>query len=34
MDVVGMNPEESGRFFAQEAALWGKIVREAKISLD
>ena len=34
MDVAGMNPEESGRFFAQEAALWGKIVREAKISLD
>ncbi len=34
IDVAGMNPEESGRFFAQEAALWGKIVREAKISLD
>jgi tripartite-type tricarboxylate transporter receptor subunit TctC len=34
MDVVGMNPEDSGKFFAQEAALWGKIVRDAKISLD
>ena len=34
MDVVGMSPEESGQFFAQEAALWGRIVREARISLD
>lgn len=34
MDVTGMSPEESGRFFAQESALWGKIIRDAKISLD
>ncbi len=34
MDVAGMSPEESGRFFAQESALWGKIVKDAKISLD
>jgi len=34
MDVTGLSPEESGKFFAQEAALWGKIVKEAGISLD
>ena len=34
MDVTGLSPEESSKFFAQEAALWGKIVKEAGISLD
>lgn len=34
MDIVGMDPESSGKYFAQESAMWGKIVREANISMD
>jgi tripartite-type tricarboxylate transporter receptor subunit TctC len=34
MDVVGLNPKDSGKFFAQEATLWGKIIKDAQISLD
>jgi tripartite-type tricarboxylate transporter receptor subunit TctC len=34
MDVAGLNPAESGKFFAQEAEHWGKIVKAAGISFD
>jgi tripartite-type tricarboxylate transporter receptor subunit TctC len=34
MDVGGLNPAESGKFFAREAEHWGKIVRAAGISFD
>ncbi len=34
MDVTGLTPAESGKFFEKESALWGKIVRDAGITLD
>jgi len=34
MDLPAMNPQDSAKFFAQEAALWGKIVKDAGITLD
>ncbi|MDF2118496.1 tripartite tricarboxylate transporter substrate binding protein [Roseiarcaceae bacterium H3SJ34-1] len=34
MDSVGMNPADSGRYFAREADMWSKIVKAAAISLD
>ena len=34
VDVAGLSPDESGKFFAQESALWGKIIKEAGITLD
>jgi tripartite-type tricarboxylate transporter receptor subunit TctC len=34
MDVTGLNPADSGKFFAQEAEHWGKIVKAAGISFD
>ena len=32
MDVVGLSPADSAKFFAQEAEHWGKIVKAAGIS--
>ena len=34
VDVKGLSPEESAKYFAQEAALWGNIIKQAAISLD
>jgi tripartite-type tricarboxylate transporter receptor subunit TctC len=34
MDTAGLNPTQSGKFFAQEAEHWGKIVKAAGISFD
>jgi tripartite-type tricarboxylate transporter receptor subunit TctC len=34
MDVTGLSPADSGKFFAQEAEHWGKIVKAAGISFD
>jgi tripartite-type tricarboxylate transporter receptor subunit TctC len=34
MDLPALNPQDSAQFFAQEAALWGKIVKDAGITLD
>jgi tripartite-type tricarboxylate transporter receptor subunit TctC len=34
MDAVGSNRAEAERFFAEEAALWGKVIEDAKITLQ
>lgn len=34
MDVTSLSPSESAKFFAEESALWGKIVRDSGITLD
>jgi tripartite-type tricarboxylate transporter receptor subunit TctC len=34
VDVVGGTPEAFGEFLRKEVALWGKVVREAKIQAD
>ena len=34
MDITGLSPSESTKFFAEESTLWGKIVKDAAISLD
>jgi tripartite-type tricarboxylate transporter receptor subunit TctC len=34
MDVAGLDPAASGKFFAEEAEHWGKIVKAAGISFD
>ena len=34
MDVAGLSPADSGKFFAQEAEHWGKIVKAAGITFD
>jgi tripartite-type tricarboxylate transporter receptor subunit TctC len=34
MDVVGLSPADSAKYFAQEAEHWGKIVKAAGISFD
>jgi len=30
----GSTPEECDRFIAAETAKWGKVIREAKVTLD
>ena len=34
VDVVGGTPEAFGEFLKKEVALWGKVVREAKIKAE
>ena len=34
MDITALTPAESARYFVQEAELWGKIVKDAGITLD
>jgi len=33
-DIVGSSPEETARFLANETSVWGKIVQDAKISVE
>lgn len=34
MDITVLNPADSAKFFAEESRLWGKIVKDAGITLD
>jgi tripartite-type tricarboxylate transporter receptor subunit TctC len=34
IDVTSLSPGASAQFFAEESALWGKIVRDAGVTLD
>ena len=31
LDPVGSTPQEAVRFFAEETALWGKVIKDAKV---
>ena len=32
--VVGNTPEQMGQFVREEAARWGKVIRDGKITID
>jgi tripartite-type tricarboxylate transporter receptor subunit TctC len=34
MEAVGSSRAEAEKFFAEEAALWGKVIQDAKITLQ
>jgi hypothetical protein len=34
MEPIGSTRAEAARFFAEEAALWGKVIADAKIAVQ
>jgi tripartite-type tricarboxylate transporter receptor subunit TctC len=34
MEPVGSTRAEAARFFAEEAELWGKVIKDAKITIE
>jgi tripartite-type tricarboxylate transporter receptor subunit TctC len=34
LDPMGGSPADAAKFFADETALWGRVIREAHITLD